>query len=324
MDTTNYPSGYPENQPRKRDSRNFFIGLFAIAFMGSLGYAVYEGNHHHKIQQTQQLQIAKIADDKSQLQRNFDDALTRLDSMTTTSKKVQGLLSDSQNDISKMKVQIRKLLNKQNLTESEKKKAQSLINELNQKISNMEQEVARLTQDNQNLTADNAKLTQDKGQLTSDLQTTTAAKDELAKKVDVASTFNASNIMITPVQLKKNGEEKVTDKAKKVDELKVSFDVSNRIAVDGQTDVYVCITGPDGKLVSIPALGSGTFTTREEGDKGFTSKVSVPFEAGKVKPVEFVWRQESGFQTGPYVIEIYHNGFKIGQATKELKKGGLF
>src|SRR4029077_7856101 len=166
--------------------------------------------------------------------------------------------------------------------------------------SNMEQEVARLTQDNQNLNQDNTKLKQDKEQLTTDLQTVSTAKDELDKKVDIASTLNATNIMVTAVQDKKNGEEKVTNKAKKVDKLKISFDVTNRIAQNGETELFVCITGPDGKMISFPAMGSGTFTTREEGEKAFTSKVPVQFESGKVMPVAFSWKQDGSFQTGAY------------------------
>jgi len=223
-----------------------------------------------------------------------------------------------------LKGQIRGILKKEKLSEEESKKAQALITELNDKISNLEQEVARLTQENQQLTADKTQLTQDKDKLTQDLQTTTTAKQDLEKKVDIASTLNASNIAITPVKDKKNGQEKMTTTAKKVDKLIISFDVNNRIAQTGQTDVYVCITGPDGKPISVPALGSGSFTTRDEGDKVFTAKVPVDIEAGKTKSVQFAWKQNTPFQIGSYKIEIYHNGFKIGEGTKELKKGGIF
>jgi len=324
MSTTNYPSEYPQNEPPRKDSRNVFIGLLAVALFGSVGYAIYSNNHHDTIQQTQQTQITKTVDEKGQLQKNFDDALVRLDSLSGMSNKLQGVLSDRQKDIAKMKVEIRTILHKQKITEAEKKKAQELLTELNQKISNMEQEVARLTQENQNLNQDKTALTQDKEKLTSDLQTVSTVKEDLERKVDVASTLNATNIMISAVQDKKNGEEKETSKAKKADKLKVSFNVSNRIALSGQTDVYVCITGPDGKAIAVPEMGSGTFTTREEGDKVFTSKVPVEFEAGQMKPVQFSWKQETPFQTGVYKIEIYHNGFKIGEGAKDLKKGGLF
>jgi len=119
-------------------------------------------------------------------------------------------------------------------------------------------------------------------------------------------------------------EKKKQQLPKKVDKLVIAFDVDNRIAQSGQTDVYVSITGPDGKPVTVEALGSGTFTSRDEGEKFFTTKVPVEIEAGKKKHVEFAWKQNSKFQPGAYKIEIYHNGFKIGEATRNLKKGGLF
>ncbi len=224
----------------------------------------------------------------------------------------------------KKKAEIRSILGKKNATVAELNKAKALIADLNTKITDLQTQVATLTASNQQLTADKTQLTADKEKLTSDLSTTTTQKEDLEKKVDIASTLNASNISVTPVKDKKNGQEKVTTTAKRVDKLIISFDVNNRIAQTGQTDVYVCITGPDGKPISVPALGSGTFASRDEGDKIFTAKVPVDIEAGKTKSVQFAWKQSGAFVPGSYKIEIYHNGFKIGEDTKELKKGGLF
>jgi hypothetical protein len=325
MDTSNFPASAEMSEPpRRRDSRNLIIGFLAVGLLITVGYGLFHGSAQKQIQQSQQTQIAMAVDDKGKLQHEFDNSLVRLDSLTGTNNKVQSMLAERQNDISKYKNQIRKILKKESLTEAQKKEAETLIAQLNDKISNMEQEVARLTQSNQGLTQDNQQLTADKNMLTSDLQTTSTEKDELAKKADVASTLNASNIVIEGIQDKKNGEEKVTDKVKKVNELKLSFDVTNRITQNGQTDVYVCITGPDGKMVLDSAKGSGTFTSREDGDKMFTAKVPVEFESGKVIPVKFAWKQNNVFEPGAYKIEIYHNGYKIGEGVKELKKGGLF
>lgn len=324
MSTTNYPSATPQSQPPKKDYKSLIIGLLAAGFLGTWGYLLWNNNKQEQVQQQQTTQIAKVTDEKGQLQKNFDDALVRLDSLTGTNNKLQSQLGERQTEIGKLKGNIRGILKKEKLTEAEKKKAEDLIKELNDKISNLEQEVARLTQENQQLTADKTQLTADKEKLTTDLQTTTTAKQDLEKKVDVASTLNASNIAISPIHEKSNGKEKVTTTAKRVNKLVISFDVDNRIAQTGQTDVYVCITGPDGQPISVPALGSGSFTTREEGDKVFTAKVPVDIEAGKKKSVQFAWKQNSDFKIGQYKIEIYHNGFKIGEGTRELKKGGLF
>jgi peptidoglycan hydrolase CwlO-like protein len=292
MSTTNYPSAMPQNDPPKKDYKNLVIGLLAAGFLGTWGYVLYNNNKQDQVQQQQQTQIAKVTDEKGQIQKNFDDALVRLDSLTGTNNKLQSTLNDRNSDITKKKAEIRSILNKKNATAKELATAKALINDLNGKITDLEKQVADLTTSNTQLTADKTQLTQDKEKLTSDLQTTTATNQDLSKKVDIASTLNASNITITPVHSKSNGQEKMTTNAKKVDKLVISFDVDNRIAATAPTDVYVCITAPDGKPVAVPALGSGTFTTRDEGDKPFTSKVSVDFEAGKKKAVQFAWKQD--------------------------------
>ncbi|MFI5195003.1 MAG: hypothetical protein ACHQD7_13145 [Chitinophagales bacterium] len=324
MSTTNYPSATPQSQPPRKDFKNLVIGLLAAGFLGTWGYLLWNNNKQEQVQQNQQTQIAKVTDEKGTLQKNFDDALVRLDSLTGTNNRLNTQLTGANSDIAKKKAEIRSILGKRNASQAELNRAKSLINELNGKISDLQKQVADLTTANTQLTADKTQLSADKEKLTSDLQTTTTAKEDLEKKVDIASTLNASNIAVTPVHDRKNGKEKVTTTAKRVDKLIISFDVNNRIAQNGQTDVYVCITGPDGKPISVPALGSGTFASRDEGDKIFTAKVPVDIEAGKTKSVQFAWKQNSEFQKGNYKIEIYHNGFKIGEGVRELKKGGLF
>ena len=322
--TTNYPSATPQNQPPKKDYKNLVIGLLAAGFLGTWGYLLWNNNKQEQVQTQQQTQISKVTDEKGQLQKNFDDALVRLDSLTGTNNKLTASVNEKDGQVSNLKKQIRGLLSKNRLTKEEEAKAQGLIKELNDKVSSLEQQVAQLTQDNQQLTADKQQLTSDKTQLTNDLQTSTTQNQALSKQVDIASTLNASNISITPMHEKKDGQDKETSTARRVNKLIIGFDVANRIAQSGPTDVYVCITGPDGKPISVPALGSGTFTTRDEGDKIYTAKVPVDFEAGKTKSVQFAWKQNSEFVKGNYKIEIYHNGFKIGEGTRELKKGGIF
>jgi hypothetical protein len=233
-------------------------------------------------------------------------------------------MTDKNSEIAKTKTEIRSILNKKNATAAELSRAKLLITSLNDKIIVMEAEVARLTTDNQTLTQDKVVLTQDKVKLTEDLTATTIIKEDLTKKVDIASTLNASNIAITPVHVKGSGKEKITATAKRVDKLMISFDVNNRIAVPGVTDVYVIVTGPDGKAVSTEALGSGTFTTREEGDKLFTTKLPVDVVTAQKKAVQFSFTPAADFMQGNYTIQIYQNGFMIGEDVRELKKGGLF
>ena len=324
MSTTNYPSATPQNQPPRKDSKNLIIALLAIGILGTWGYFLYDKNKSDKNLAQVQKEYVAVDSSKNELEKSYNAALGRLDSLTGYKNELEGKLSDRNSEIKKLKGRIDGLIKKQNLTANEKKEAERLIAELNEKISGLEQEVERLKTENTQLNTDLGAEKQKTTQLTTDLQTTTTAKQELEQKVDVASTLNASNISITPINEKGNGKEKVTSTAKRVDKLVIGFDVDNRIVQTGTTDVFVCITGPDGKPVAVEALGSGSFKTREDGEKIYTAKVNVDFEQGKKKHVEFAWKQNSDFLKGDYKIEIYHNGFKIGEGIRTLKKGGLF
>lgn len=321
---TNYETTAATPAPEKSQSKNIVIGVLSAAVLGLGIYTVTDHNRSGDQIQQQQTQIAKVTDEKSAIQSNFDASLARLDSMATENKGLEGKLTASNTEITKMKSEIRSILNKKNATASELSRAKKLIDELNGKITTMEADIARLTQDNQTLTADKVALTADKEKLTADLTATTSIKDSLVAKVDVASTLNASNIQVKPINVKGEGKEKETTTAKRVDKLLISFNVDNRIAPAGTTDVFVTITGPDGQVITSEATGSGTFTTREEGEKKFTTKVPVDVETAKRKYVEFGFVPGTTFQKGNYKVQIYQNGFLIGEGTTELKKGGLF
>jgi peptidoglycan hydrolase CwlO-like protein len=325
---SNYPQATETQTPRKNSSKNAILGILAFALVAVSGYLIYDKSKSGNTIEKQQTQIAAVTDEKSELQRSFDGSLARLDSMASVNSSLQSKLTESNNEIAKTKTEIRSILNKKNASAAELSRAKNLIAKLNSNIADMEQQIAKLTQDNQTLTQEKTVLTEEKTVLTAekqklseDLTVTTTAKEELAKKVDVASTLNASSISITPLKVKGNGKEKVTSTAKRVDKLMISFNVDNRIAEPGTTDIYVVVLGPDGKPV---AAQTEMLTTREEGDKAFTAKVPVEIETAKQKHVEFAFAPGENFQQGSYTIQIYQNGFKIGEGTRELKKGGLF
>jgi hypothetical protein len=322
MTNTNYPSASntPQNPPPKaRGNKNLIIGLLAAGLLGTWGYLLYDKNQASKKIDDQTATITKVTDEKSELQDNFNASLARLDSITGANNSLQGEKSNLQKEIDAKKSEIRKILNDKNATQAQLTKARTMIAELNTQIGGLEAEVARLTGENQELNVANTTLRQEKTDLETNITTMSSEREELAKTVDVASTFSASNIQVTPIDVKKSGKEKEKTTAKRVDKLVVSFDVENRIAMSGPADMYLIVTAPDGKVVST----NGTLTTRTEGDKPFTAKVPIEYTQGQRKNVQFPISQQ-GFTTGDYRIEIYHNGFKIGEGVRSLKKGGLF
>ena len=287
------------------------------------GFMIFNHSQNDQYLKTQETELAKVTTEKSDIQASFDASLARLDSMTTTNTDLQTKLSERDNEIAKMKTEIRGILNKRNASSSELQRAKTLIAKLNGEISSMQEQIAFLTSENDSLKYEREELKAERVVLIRNLDSTKVVNTKLTEKVDVGSTLNASNISIKPIKIKNNGKEKVKTVAKRVDKLVVSFDVRNRIIQSGTTDLYVIVVGPDGKPVT-DAAGSGTFTTREEGEQSFTAKLPVELETSKTKNVEFGFAPGQHFKQGSYIIKIYQNGFLIGQGKQDLKKGGLF
>lgn len=327
MANTNYPSA--ENSQNttvvkksNNTTKNIIIGVLAVVLLGTWGYFLYSSNAKDKTIQEKTVAVTQAMTARDTAQLLYENTLQRLDALTGENNNLKNQVTDNNSQISKLKNEITSILSKKNASEAEVRRAKALIAQLNQTIANLEAENARLTGENQVLAANNTQLTSEKQVLQTNLQTTTAEKDELAQTVDVASTFTASNIAITPVNEKRNGKEKTTTTAKRVDKLVVSFDVENRVARSGPADLYVIVTGPDGKVITDPA-GASTLSTRNDGDRPYTYKTTIQYEQGTRKSIQVPMRQEH-FQTGDYKIEIYQNGFKIAEGVRSLKKGGLF
>ncbi|HEV8273925.1 MAG TPA: hypothetical protein VGQ04_21580 [Chitinophagaceae bacterium] len=321
MTNTNYPSASPTTTPqRSSNSKNIVIGLLAVALLGSWAYFLMKINRSDKEILSKSEEGVHYMSQRDSLESLYKFTLDKYDSVTVANNDLSGKLTGKQSEIAKLKGEINGILKKKNATASELARAKTLIEELNSQIETLQAENARLTGENQTLTTEKAQLIVEKDTLTANLNTTQAEKKVLEETVDVGSTFSASNISITPMK-QKGDKEKETTTAKRVDKLVVSFDVENRIAKSGPADMYIIVTSPDGKVMS--EANGGTFTTREEGDKTFTSKLTVPYEQGKRQNVQLPLTQDK-FQVGDYKIQVYHNGFKIGEGVRTLKKGGLF
>ncbi len=315
-------------QPQKeKDNKKIILGVLIAALVLTWGYMFYDKSKSTQTVQQLQTQVATADNGRDALQNEFNVTSAKLDSLTGTNIKMQGNLAEKNQEVQKLKANIASILRNKNATASELKQAKSMIDELNGKVDGLIAEVEKLKAENQQLTVNNDQLTTEKTQLTTEkteLQTNLQkTSEEKAHVEDVASTLKASNINIVPINVKSGGKEKTTTVAKRVDLMRVSFDLDeNRVAPSGKKDLYVRVIAPDGN----PLTMGDVIATREEGEKKYTSKVTVDYEQGKRSAVSFDWKPDTDakYQTGDYKIEIYQNGYKIGEGTKSLKKGGLF
>src|SRR5882672_12430530 len=101
MTNTNYPSATPNPQPRGGNNKSIVIGVLAAALLGTWGYWLYQNNQSTQKISYQQAQVSTSMTQRDSVQLLYNDALSRLDSMTGTNNNLNGQLGDRNSEISK-------------------------------------------------------------------------------------------------------------------------------------------------------------------------------------------------------------------------------
>ncbi|MEP7165807.1 MAG: hypothetical protein ABI741_13990 [Ferruginibacter sp.] len=325
---------FPESEKKDKDDvtgssksklGNILTIALVIALLGTWGYIIWDKNKVKEKDIAQQTVIASTSTQRDELQKELEEATMRYDNLKTTNSRKDSAITAKDREIEDKKSRIHALLSNVNAKESELKEARGLIASLNGDIEGYRKQIVVLQGENTQLTQQKAVVTEERNQKQREFdsaQNVIKTKEDI---INVGSTLHASNFAIVGINEKSSGKEKETSTAKRVDKLRISFDLDeNLIAQSGKKDIYICITAPDGTPVAVEALGSGKFTTREGQDKVYTQKLEVNYTQNKRQNISFDWKQNSTFSTGDYKIEVYNNGFKVGESSKPLKKGGLF
>lgn len=318
--------------PQKKGIRNILTGALVLALLGTWGYIIYDKNNAKEALNKQDNIITNTALEKEQLQKELEDAAMRYDVLKTDNFKKDSTITNKDREIAEKRTKIQQLLSKANATKEELAQAKSLIQSLNGDIETYKTQVAeltaqknKLTQDNELLTTEKATVTEERDRVRKNYDSSTQVIKQKEDVIKAGSTLHASNFNIVGINEKRNGREKTTSTAKKVDKLRISFDLDeNLIAESGTKQIFVCLTAPDGTPVNVEALGSGTFQTKNGEEKPYTQKLEVNYTQNQRQTISFDWKQNSDFAKGNYKIEVYNNGYKVGEGYKNLKKGGLF
>ncbi|MEP6615793.1 MAG: hypothetical protein ABJA57_04410 [Ginsengibacter sp.] len=329
MSFENFPTTPPPTPPKqttpRNDYRNLITGALVVILLGTWGYIIWDKSKTKE--QTQQLssQIVTSDSSKNELQRELNDAAMRLDMLKTTNSRADSLMKTKDHEINGLKSRVQTILNNKNATQAELAEARKLINELKGNIENYTAEIEKLQGEKIKLTEEKRVVAGERDVARKNYDSANVVIKDKEETIDIGSTLHASNFSIVGIKERTNGKEKATTSAKQVDKLRISFDVDeNRITPAGPKDLFVSITAPDGTPVAVEALGSGKFVTREGIERLFTKKVQLEYKTGERQQVNVEWKPNSNFQQGNYRIEIYNNGFKIGEGTRYFKKGGLF
>lgn len=301
-------------QGKKKDRSKINLVIILILLLGLAALLIWlvpKISHYKELVEEQEMQ-------KAQMQKELDDFTIRYDSI----KASYGTLSDS-------------LLVMDSIIQANTKEIQNLLNykweyyKIDKKFKLL-QDIAQdyvikmdsLYTSNRELKEENELIKEQintEKQLTQNLK---EEKEELIQIVENAAVLQTYNLTATPIKIVGNKRrEKYTDKANRVENIKVCFTIgANDLVEPGIKPVYVRIARPDNEIIT--QLTTDDYTFEYQGELiQYTIKKEIDYQN---EPVDLCvyWRKrtkEIPAMIGEYHVYVFAEGVEIGHTTFELK-----
>ncbi len=320
-----------ENQTPTNSSTNGIwkasTAVFAL-ITGLLGYLLFDSKTKNE---SQEVQINQRVEELSTTRTSLDSISSQLDAKISEIQSLGGKVEE----LEAAKVQLLQDFAQLKKTNGFSKKAfDAKIAEYVNLLAAKDVELEQLKKENGILTEKNQTLTKENSSLNTQNKTLSSEKAGLADSVDnynrrnrilAAQVTRASALHAQFVQalaISDRGKERDGGvyRASKLDKIKVVFQLSpNNIAKQDSKLIYLRLLDPDGATISDGALGSGTFTMFGK-ETTYTTKKEIQF-TNTGQGVEMIYGRGGNieYRAGHYAIELYSEGFKIGEGSFEVK-----
>ena len=310
------------NQDRRNNRKNYL--LVALGILAALNLLLlYFYYQERQTNTTQQTTLSDKTQEMLATKNRLDSISTQLDAKIAEIQSLGGHVD------SLLKVKERLEADKLNLRnvaifdnkkyEAKIKEYLALLGEKDREIVQLKEENTLLTSQNQTLTEENANLRNERQALNDTVSTYTERNRELAEKVTLASALKAENLITNAIDRRGKEREGGEYRSRRIDKVKISFRLStNPLAQQNEKEIYIRILDPSGSVISDMATGSGQFIFNGQ-EMIFTAKQTITYD-NTGQEVAFIYgRSGIPFKEGTHQVELYSEGFMIGQGSFAVK-----
>ena len=299
------------------------IIVLSVLVIGLSGILLYESLNTEMSEIEIRQQFSHLKDEYKQIEKDLDMAINDLEI--------------NNQEIIAQKEKIGRLIRKNNITEEELNQAKKMMKNLSEvvlksyksKVRNLEEKEGGLVKEKESLAQQILKI-QKKVEEINDRynkeKRSSKMKEHILREkeeqINYASRLILSNFILNGFKVRNSGKEIQTDKASRIDRIKVSFDiVPNKLVESGIKKIYTIIKKPSGEIVTFVNQDTGEFIFENKRMK-YSDELKFSYTSGEEKTLEFTWDNED-FERGDYVMEVYEKTENeivlIGKAIKSLR-----
>lgn len=304
-----------ENQGKK--TRNtLIISVLSVLLLLSLGYNIFQKQKSDADYSVLKIDLNDTQKAKNSLQTELNTLKEDYNKTKINNTTLDSLLFVKDKDIIAKQQKIQELLNKGNVTKNDLTNAKRLIASLQDDIKSYKTQIDLLKQENSILVTKNDSIKKQSDKFSNQLTQEKEANQKYVQNIN--STLSISNYQIVGLKVRSNGKEVETTRARRIDKIKVSFDIDKNPNTNGEKELFVAIYKPNGELGIFKNATPGELNLRNGQTIKYSDKVKFNYQQGTLKPIQFDWENES-FDKGNYRVVIYQNNFKIGEKNIILK-----
>jgi hypothetical protein len=307
-----------DTRPSGGNGRLWILGILLVLSLGAnfYIYSKYANTQSKTQEQSQQINTdsVRLAD----LDNQYKQSLVTIESYKGQNAHLDSIISVKEKQLMSAKSQIDQE-RKQNKISTQQ--YQDQLDNMKGVVNDLQTQVTQLTQEKNILITKNDSLGKTLANQMTTNQQLSSTNQTLSKKVSVASLLKPSSISATGVRAKGSGKETETDNAKKVEKIKVCFNVpENDVADPGQKTFMVRIISPEGVTLALESSGSGTFPLADSASvtRQYTMQTTIDYNK-QAQNVCSYWQQTAPYATGQYTAEVYQDGYMIGTTNFKLK-----
>lgn len=299
------------------------IIVLSVLVIGLSGILLYESLNTEMSEIEIRQQFSHLKDEYKQIEKDLDMAINDLEI--------------NNQEIIAQKEKIGRLIRKNNITEEELNQAKKMMKNLSEvvlksyksKVRNLEEKEGGLVKEKESLAQQILKIQKKVEEINERYnkeKRSSKMKEHIIREkeeqINYASRLILSNFILNGFKVRNSGKEIQTDKASRIDRIKVSFDiVPNKLVESGIKKIYTIIKKPSGDIVTFVNQDTGEFIFENKRMK-YSDELKFSYTSGEEKTLEFTWDNED-FERGDYVMEVYEKTKNeivlIGKAIKSLR-----
>lgn len=288
-----------QNSSGKRQQTITIVAIVLLLLVG--GFAVMQMN-----------QVSDLEDEKTELIGQLEQLKSDLDAQTTANDSLTSYIAS---ETARLESMIADLESQNGDLKSKVATYRSRINSMNKRVFELSQAVDSTNAAYAALQLEKDSVDANLSAANADNASLTAANSVLSSQVADASVLRLSAVSGEGFNVRRNGNEKSTRRARRVSRVKGCFTVQeNPVASKGKHTAYLRVETEDGRV-----LTGKDMTAIIGGQKMmYTATQEIEFN-GQAQDYCLSYDVANDLAKGVYTVKVYIDGYQVGAASMELK-----